>query len=64
MVAEAAEIARLPCTARELETALHAVCDHGGLWDAEVDFALGGCLVLATKDRRTGDETTDSGGAE
>ena len=22
----------LPCTARELESALHAICDHGGLW--------------------------------
>ena len=26
----------LPCTAQELETALHAVCDHDGLWDAKV----------------------------
>ena len=26
----------LPCTARELENALHAVCDHDGLWDAKV----------------------------
>ena len=25
----------LPCTARELENALHAVCDHG-LWDARI----------------------------
>ena len=24
----------LPCTAQELENALHAVCDHG-LWDAK-----------------------------
>lgn len=26
----------LPCTARELENALHAVCDYDGLWDAKV----------------------------
>lgn len=26
----------LPCTARELETALHAVCDHHGLWDERI----------------------------
>ena len=26
----------LPCTAQELETALHAVCDHDGLWGATI----------------------------
>lgn len=26
----------LPCTAQELENALHAVCDHDGLWDERV----------------------------
>lgn len=26
----------LPCTARQLESALHAICDHDGLWDAKV----------------------------
>jgi len=25
----------LPCTAQELENALHAVCDHG-LWDGRI----------------------------
>ena len=30
----------LPCTARELENALHAVCDHDGLWDANVRLKL------------------------
>ena len=25
-----------PCTAQELENALHAVCDHGGLLGAKV----------------------------
>lgn len=28
----------LPCTARELENALHAVCDQG-LWDAKIKSA-------------------------
>lgn len=26
----------LPCTARELEDALHRVCDHEGTWDAKI----------------------------
>lgn len=26
----------LPCTARQLESALHAICDHHGAWDAKV----------------------------
>jgi hypothetical protein len=26
----------LPCTAQELENAIHAVCYHDGLWDAKV----------------------------
>ena len=30
----------LPCTACELENALHSVCDHGGLWDANVRIVL------------------------
>lgn len=44
----------LPCTAQELENALHALCDHRGLWDARIDTMCtdkdGGdatvCLVL------------------
>lgn len=28
----------LPCTAQELENALHAVCDHDGLWDSHVGW--------------------------
>ena len=32
-------IIALPCTARELEAALHAACDHDGRWDAEINFA-------------------------
>lgn len=28
----------LPCTARDLENALHAVCDHHGLWDANIGW--------------------------
>lgn len=31
-------IIKLPCTAQELETALHKVCDHEGLWDKTVKF--------------------------
>jgi len=26
----------LPCTAQELENALHAHCDHDGLWGAKI----------------------------
>lgn len=26
----------LPCTAQKLENALHAACDHDGLWDAKI----------------------------
>ena len=26
----------LPCMAQELENALHAVCDHDGLWGAKI----------------------------
>ena len=26
----------LPCTARQLEDALHAYCDHNGAWDEKV----------------------------
>lgn len=31
-------IIKLPCTAQELESALHAVCDHDGLWECEVRY--------------------------
>lgn len=30
----------LPCTAQELENALHAACDHGGLWDAKIVYHI------------------------
>ena len=26
----------LPCTAQELENALHAACDHHAAWDAKI----------------------------
>lgn len=32
----------LPCTARELESALHAVCDHHGLWNGRIDTMCDG----------------------
>lgn len=43
----------LPCTAQELENALHAACDHDGLWDAvittEMDEHYKDILVIYTK---------------
>lgn len=30
----------LPCTAQELENALHASCDHDGLWDGRIKVYL------------------------
>ena len=30
----------LPCTAQELENALHAACDHDGLWGAKVVYRI------------------------
>ena len=30
----------LPCTARQLEDALHAACDHEGLCDAKIMFRI------------------------
>lgn len=39
----------LPCTAQELENALHAVCDQG-LWDAKVYADIcDECLVIETE---------------
>lgn len=29
-------IIKLPCTAQEMESALHAICDHDGLWEHAV----------------------------
>lgn len=47
----------LPCTARELENALHAVCDHHGLWDGEVTVEMDehykDCLVLCDRSDNT-----------
>lgn len=33
-------IIKLPCTAQELESALHKVCDHDGMWDANIRVVL------------------------
>ena len=33
-------LAILPCTARKLETALHAHCDHHAAWDATIDYEI------------------------
>lgn len=35
-------IITLPCTARELEDALHRVCDHNGAWDAKIYYGISG----------------------
>ena len=35
----------LPCTAHDLEVALHAQCDHGGLWDRGI-YICGNALVI------------------
>ena len=29
----------LPCAARELESTLHSICDHEGLWDGRLEVA-------------------------
>lgn len=36
----------LPCTAQELENALHAVCDHDGLWDGKVVYRISQDLTV------------------
>ena len=43
-------LATLPCTAQELETALHAVCDHDGLWgDGKIVVTTDKILCVETK---------------
>lgn len=39
----------LPCTARELENALHKACDHDGRWDAKVHYVLSHSLAIETE---------------
>ena len=46
----------LPCTARELEAALHKVCDHGGLWDAKVYEAYGRIFLVTNKSETKGEK--------
>ena len=29
-------IIQLPCTAKQLEAALHSICDHHGTWDQQI----------------------------
>lgn len=47
-------IIKLPCTAAELESALHAVCDHEGLWRSEVryDFYEKAVVVEVRRDEQ------------
>ncbi len=44
----------LPCTAQELENALHSLCDHSGIWGAnvclEMDENWNDCLVLSCEE--------------
>ena len=44
----------LPCTAQELENALHAVCDQG-LWDAKVHEAYGHLFLVTNKTETKGE---------
>ena len=39
----------LPCTAQELENALHAVCDHDGLWGERVQITIDNILFIETE---------------
>ena len=39
-MASSISLVALPCTARELEHRLHAICDHEGTWDAKVRVVL------------------------
>lgn len=34
------QLITLPCTAQELENALHAACDYDGMWGAKVRIVL------------------------
>ena len=47
----------LPCTARELENALHAICDHHGAWDAEIYYGISGQDLDAAPILRIENET-------
>ena len=38
-------IIKLPCTAHELESALHAICDHEGSWECEVKYDFYGKTI-------------------
>ena len=39
----------LPCAARELEDALHRVCDHAGLWDGRIVITNDKILCVEVK---------------
>lgn len=49
-------IVELPCTARKLENALHAVCDHDGLWDAKVITSHDLYLAIETEAKEGGSD--------
>ena len=39
----------LPCTAHDLEVALHAQCDHDGLWGGQVYICGNGLYIVGEK---------------
>ena len=36
-------IIHLPCTAKQLEAALHSICDHHGTWDQQIVLRRAHC---------------------
>ena len=55
MVITADFLIKLPCTARELESALHKACDHDGKWDAKIHFAIGNSLAIEIEPENKGE---------
>lgn len=55
-------IVGMPCTARNLENALHRLCDEHGLWDATVEICLHKPANVYVLELHTG-EADDAQGA-
>ena len=53
----------LPCTAQDLESALHAVCDHHGLWNGRIDTMCDGsdsgdaCVSIVLSEEVSGESS-------
>ena len=43
-------VKKMPCTAHDLEGALHALCDHDGLWGGQVYICGNGLSIVGEKD--------------